>query len=214
MNELFGARLRRERERRQIPLASIAADTKINASLFEALERGDVSRWPSGVFRRAFVRAYAQAIGLDPDQVLQEFLETFPDPVDPQMRRPRAASTAQTPGSALRLTLAETHEPFWERFDVKKIRQRLAAVVWDATALGVLGLALFLLFGTFWMPFAVASIVYCLGGILVLGTTPGVSLLRPRAGRRAASLPATRPMDLGIANRELGIGSEGLRARG
>src|SRR4051812_4604904 len=76
-------RLRRERERRQIPLSSISANTKISASLFEALERGDVSRWPSGIFRRSFIRAYAKAIGLDPDETAREFLEQFPDPSEP-----------------------------------------------------------------------------------------------------------------------------------
>src|SRR5436853_7752541 len=76
-------RLRRERERRQIALSSISANTKISASLFAALERGDVSRWPAGIFRRSFIRAYAGAIGLDPDTVAREFLEQFPDPHDP-----------------------------------------------------------------------------------------------------------------------------------
>jgi len=61
----FGPRLRQERERRQISLASIASNTKISVSLLEALERDDVRRWPSGIFRRAFVRSYATAIGMD-----------------------------------------------------------------------------------------------------------------------------------------------------
>ncbi len=76
----FGPRLRQERERRQISLESIAANTKISRSLLEALERDDVSRWPTGIFRRSFVRSYAQAIGLDPEEVVREFLERFPDP--------------------------------------------------------------------------------------------------------------------------------------
>src|SRR6185295_6092582 len=54
----------------------------IKLSLLEALEHDDVSRWPSGIFRRAFVRAYAQAIGLDPDVVVREFLELYPDPIE------------------------------------------------------------------------------------------------------------------------------------
>src|SRR3954463_2231629 len=77
--ESFGRRLRRERERRQIALASIADNTKIAVSLFEDLERDDVSRWPSGIFRRSFIRAYAKAVGLDPDETTREFLERFPD---------------------------------------------------------------------------------------------------------------------------------------
>lgn len=79
----FGPRLRQERERRQISLASIAASTKISKSLLEGLERDDVSRWPSGIFRRSFVRAYAEAIGLDADETVREFGERFPDPADP-----------------------------------------------------------------------------------------------------------------------------------
>src|SRR4051812_47534819 len=75
-------RLRCERERRRIALESISANTKISASLFEALERGAVSRWPSGIFRRSFIRAYASAIGLDADAIAREFLEKFPDPLE------------------------------------------------------------------------------------------------------------------------------------
>jgi len=82
MSDSFGARLRYERERRQIALRSIAEGTKISAGLLEGLERDDVSRWPSGIFRRSFVRAYAEAIGLDPDSVVREFVEQYPDPLE------------------------------------------------------------------------------------------------------------------------------------
>ncbi len=80
MPESFGARLRQQREQQQIALTTIAEQTKISVSLMEGLERGDVSHWPSGIFRRSFMRAYAQAIGLDPDPIVREFLERYPDP--------------------------------------------------------------------------------------------------------------------------------------
>lgn len=76
----FGTRLRLQREQRSVPLSAIAAETKIKISLLEGLERDDVSHWPLGIFRRAYVRSYAQAIGLDPAEVLREFLELYPDP--------------------------------------------------------------------------------------------------------------------------------------
>jgi len=82
MAESFGARLREQRERQQITLTSIAERTKIKLSLLEALERDDVSHWPAGIFRRAFIRAYAHAIALEPDVVVREFLEFHPDPVE------------------------------------------------------------------------------------------------------------------------------------
>src|SRR5215468_10903922 len=96
----FGPRLRQERERRQISLTSIAENTKISRSLLEALERDDVSRWPTGIFRRSFVRSYAEAIGLDPDDVVREFLERFPD-----------ARAAPAPHEAPAATIAHTTSP-------------------------------------------------------------------------------------------------------
>ena len=82
MPDSFGARLRMQREERQIALTSIAEETKIKLSLLEGLEKDDVSHWPSGIFRKAYLRTYAHMIGLDPDEVLREFLELYPDPAD------------------------------------------------------------------------------------------------------------------------------------
>ena len=88
MEEGFGTRLRRQRERQHVELGDIAARTKIALSLLEGLERDDVSHWPGGIFRRAFVRAYAQAIGLNPDDVVREFLERYPDQTEQVMTMP------------------------------------------------------------------------------------------------------------------------------
>jgi transcriptional regulator with XRE-family HTH domain len=75
----FGSRLRSHRERRGISLRTIAESTKIKHSLLEALERGDVSQWPRGLFRRAYLRDYANAVGLAPEPLLAEFLQLFPE---------------------------------------------------------------------------------------------------------------------------------------
>ena len=82
MDLTFGARLRSQRERQHVELAAIAEETKINVALLEGLERDDLSRWPGGLFRRAYVRTYAQRIGLDPEKVVREFLAIYPDPVE------------------------------------------------------------------------------------------------------------------------------------
>jgi transcriptional regulator with XRE-family HTH domain len=79
----FGARLRQHRERQGIALATIAEKTKIKQSLLDGLERDDLAQWPPGIFRRAYVRSYGQAIGLDPDTVVRDFLEHYPEPVEP-----------------------------------------------------------------------------------------------------------------------------------
>ncbi len=74
----FGPRLRSERERRGISLDTIATATKVSAELWEGLERNDFSKWPSGIFARAFIRDYARAVGLDADDVVDEFCRLFP----------------------------------------------------------------------------------------------------------------------------------------
>jgi hypothetical protein len=75
--ETFGPRMRSERERRGISLETIASVTKVNAELWDGLERNDFSRWPTGIFARAFVRDYARAVGLDADEVVDEFCRLF-----------------------------------------------------------------------------------------------------------------------------------------
>ena len=76
--EQFGMRLRREREKRGISLDGLAETTKVGVDLWIGLEQNDLSRWPQGIFARAFVRDYAKAIGLDADAVVDEFCRHYP----------------------------------------------------------------------------------------------------------------------------------------
>src|SRR3954469_21830052 len=76
--DTFGPQLRQERERRGITLTKIAEPTKLKESLFAELERGDLSKWPQGIFRRAHLCAYVTAIGLPSQPILAEFLRLFP----------------------------------------------------------------------------------------------------------------------------------------
>lgn len=74
-----GAGLRRAREARGIALRDLAESTKLSVSALEAIERDDLRRLPGGIFTRAFVRTYAQAVGLHPDQTLDAFLAQAPE---------------------------------------------------------------------------------------------------------------------------------------
>lgn len=97
----FGRRLRQGRERLGISLESIAASTKISRSLLADLERGDVSKWPGGIYRRAFIREYAASIGLPAEAVVAEFVELFPEEGTANAARPLGLPTS----TELRLTL-------------------------------------------------------------------------------------------------------------
>jgi cytoskeletal protein RodZ len=56
----------------------------------EALERSDLARLPGGIFTRAFIRAYAQEVGLDPDRTIQDFIAELPADAATATSRPAA----------------------------------------------------------------------------------------------------------------------------
>ena len=69
----LGTRLRMARHRCGRSLRDIAAVTKIPTASLEAIERNDFERLPGGIFRRAYIRAFAAEVGVDP--------EPLPEPV-------------------------------------------------------------------------------------------------------------------------------------
>ena len=77
--ESFGPILRSARERHGITLKQLARETKLSAELWEGLEENDLSRWPKRVFARSYVRDYALRVGLDADEVVNEFCRLFPE---------------------------------------------------------------------------------------------------------------------------------------
>lgn len=100
MSDSFGARLRQQREKRGIALAAIAKQTRIKESLLDALERDDLSQWPSGLYRRAFFRAYVAAIALDPDTAFAEFQAAHPEPPEVDVVAAMAATLGRESGRA------------------------------------------------------------------------------------------------------------------
>lgn len=70
----LGASLRAARLDRNISLETVAAHTKINVRFFRDLERDDLSHWPTNQFyRESYLRGYAEAVGLDPAEVIAAF---------------------------------------------------------------------------------------------------------------------------------------------
>lgn len=76
--DAFGPNLRRIRIQKGISIERIAGDTKISPDLLYGLERNDFSRWPVGIYARAYVRQYATAVGVDADATVDEFCRWFP----------------------------------------------------------------------------------------------------------------------------------------
>jgi transcriptional regulator with XRE-family HTH domain len=76
--EAFGPNLRRIRIQRGVSLQQIASQTNVSEVLWAAMERNDFSRWPNGIFARAYVRDYAKIVGADADATVDEFCRWFP----------------------------------------------------------------------------------------------------------------------------------------
>jgi len=69
----LGEFLRGERQARGISLQQLAADTRISMKMLQAIEEGDSEQLPAPVLIKGFLRAYAQRIGLDPEDVIVEY---------------------------------------------------------------------------------------------------------------------------------------------
>lgn len=80
--EAFGAELRKEREARQISLEDIFAATRINIRFLEAIEGGRFDVLPTA-YIRAFLREYAELVGLNADEVLAKLDATAAPPPQP-----------------------------------------------------------------------------------------------------------------------------------
>lgn len=157
MNErrAFGDRLRRQRERQQVSLTDIAERTKVAASLFAGLERGDCSRWPGGVYNRAFIRGYAAAVQLDPDEIIAEFIEYYETAAETPLRKPSAPPDAPARAS-LRIGLAVDPVDHWNR-----VLRTLVVMFADVAVIGSVAAVVMLTTAVpFWNALALTAIGY------------------------------------------------------
>ncbi len=191
----FGAWLRRERERRDITIRSIADRTKIGVSLLEALERGDVSRWPGGIYRRAFLRSYADTVGLDADVALANFERLFP--ADDGQLAPAARGASAGKGAIAEAAIAESRGD-----EDPEMRLQLAvtrsSMPWAAVRIACVDLAFVIAAGLagfaaagwigFWSVAAVTAIVYHVMGVLGIRAQP-VRPPQQQAERQTAPRP-------------------------
>jgi cytoskeletal protein RodZ len=70
MNQI-GAQLRDARLARGMSVDDVASVTKIPRASVVAMEAGDHTALPAGIFVRGFIRAYAQTVGLDPSPMIR-----------------------------------------------------------------------------------------------------------------------------------------------
>lgn len=76
-------RLHRARIDRGIDLTDLAARTRLSPQVVQKIDEGRFAELPAGVYARAYVRAFASAVGLEPTAAVQELGEFLPQADDP-----------------------------------------------------------------------------------------------------------------------------------
>jgi TonB family protein len=105
-----GPYLEAVRSQQNLSLATVSERTHIKASYIEAIEQSSVERLPSRAYGVGFVRAYAEALGLDPAPVIERFkseagLATAARPAAPAHQDHASARTSAPVQDPPRLSL-------------------------------------------------------------------------------------------------------------
>ncbi|MGG4489001.1 helix-turn-helix domain-containing protein [Metabacillus idriensis] len=77
MSEL-GNRLKQAREERKLSLDDLQAMTKIQKRYLIGIEEGNYGVMPGNFYVRAFIKQYAETVGLDPDRIFDEHKNEIP----------------------------------------------------------------------------------------------------------------------------------------
>ncbi|WP_345238892.1 helix-turn-helix domain-containing protein [Pontibacillus salipaludis] len=74
----IGARLKEARESQNMTLEDVQQETKIQTRYLQAIEKGNFSIMPGKFYTRAFIRQYAEAVGLDAESLMEEHKSELP----------------------------------------------------------------------------------------------------------------------------------------
>lgn len=96
--------LRKARQEKGMSLAEIQEITKIQRRYLEAIENGNFEVLPGHFYVRAFIKSYAEAVGLDADELISQYASELPEPPKveespPPLRQNRQANKEKGDGS-------------------------------------------------------------------------------------------------------------------
>jgi transcriptional regulator with XRE-family HTH domain len=96
----IGERLLHEREARNRTLAQLSEATGIGVAYLEAMERNDFNALPGRAFGKLYVRAYAEALGFDPQPLIDDYdreQRLVPPDGRPSLWRPEPPAEREEP---------------------------------------------------------------------------------------------------------------------
>lgn len=95
----LGKRLKEAREQRNMSLDDLQEITKIQKRYLIAIEQGNYVIMPGEFYVRAFIRQYAEAVGLDPEELFEQYANEIPN-----------AQQEELPGELSRVKLRQLSE--------------------------------------------------------------------------------------------------------
>lgn len=78
MEQQIGRQLKEARERQGISLKSVQHKTKVSLRYLEAIESGAFHVIPGEFYLKGFIRSYARAVGVDPEELLAAYSHESP----------------------------------------------------------------------------------------------------------------------------------------
>ncbi|MYL33213.1 helix-turn-helix domain-containing protein [Pontibacillus yanchengensis] len=101
----IGSRLKEAREAKNLSLEDIQKETKIQTRYLQAIEKGNFGIMPGKFYTRAFIKQYAEAVGLDPEALMEEHKGELPSSSEEEYvqytRLQRHKDEASNKGSAV-----------------------------------------------------------------------------------------------------------------
>ena len=83
MNPKIGDVLKKERKKQGFSISDVAKKTLIREFYLEQIEDNDFPRYDGYI--AAYIRKYAEALGLDPEPLVSAYKELFPEEVHPEL---------------------------------------------------------------------------------------------------------------------------------
>ena len=71
------------RVQRGMGLSQLAARTLLSGPIIDKIDEGRFAELPGGLYARSYIRAFASAVGLDPEEAVRELAERLPPAQDP-----------------------------------------------------------------------------------------------------------------------------------
>jgi len=106
----FGQRLQKEREKQGVTLDEVCASTKVAVRFLRAIEEERFEQLPGGIFNKGFVRSYAQHLGINEQEAVDDYL--------------LAAGLVTPPVVEGAATAADAHVPETKAVDPKPVPSR------------------------------------------------------------------------------------------